>query len=225
MARTATATIKRATCPECSSRFPFKPTRRKTYCGVACQSKAANARTNARRRSIAEDGSRRRSIAEDGSRRRSVAEDGSRRRSVAENGFRRTKSLTEAPERLKTHSAAIGHPHREDPSSATPVVHLGAIEVEWLDVFPDLHRCVAGRMNKTRTTPREFALAMDRTPVGHVLEVGGSWVGKVRNNGVVVCTSEAFGTLDEAKRAVERQLALSPEIVSRAVSVTTSMSE
>ena len=70
---------------------------------------------------------------------------------------------------------------------------------------------------------------MDRTPVGHVLEVCGSWVGKVRNNGVVVWTSKAFATLDEAKRAVERQLALSPEIVSRAasrsVSVTTSMSE
>ena len=188
MARTATATIKRATCPECSSRFTFKSTRRKTYCGVACQSKAANARTNARRRSAAEDGSRRRSAAEDGS--------------------RRTKSLTEAPGRLKTHSAAIGHPHSEDPFSATPVVRLDAIEVEWLNVFPDLHRCVAGRMNKTRTTPREFAPAMDRTPLGHVLEVCGSWIGKVRDNGVVVWTSEAFVTLDEAKRAVERQLAM-----------------
>ena len=130
---------------------------------------------------------------------------------------------------IDTHSAAIGHPHREDPSSGTPIVRLGSIEVEWLDVFPDLHRCVAGRMNKSPTTSREFALAMDRTPVGHVLEVCGSWVGKVRNNGVVVWTSKAFATLDEAKRAVERQLALSPEIVSRAasrsVSVTTSMSE
>jgi hypothetical protein len=103
--------------------------------------------------------------------------------------------------------------------SAPPNVLAPAsdLAIEWLDVFPDLHRCVASRMNKAKTTLREHALGMDRPPVGHAIQVGERWVGKVRSNGAVVWASEPFATLDEAKRAVERQLAQSPELVERAV--------
>jgi hypothetical protein len=71
--------------------------------------------------------------------------------------------------------------------------------------------------DKAKTTPREHALGMDRPPVGHAIQVRERWIGKVRSNGAVIWTSEPFATLAEAKRAVERQLAQSPELVESAV--------
>ena len=38
-------------------------------------------------------------------------------------------------------------------------------------------------MNKARTTHREFAVGMDRPPIGHVALMAGAWQGKVRRNG------------------------------------------
>jgi hypothetical protein len=91
------------------------------------------------------------------------------------------------------------------------------LNVEWLSVFLDLERCVAGRLNKARTTPREFAIGMDRPPIGHVVLMAGAWQGKVRRNGAVLWSSEAFDDLGDAKLSVERRLAESPEIVTEAL--------
>ena len=87
-----------------------------------------------------------------------------------------------------------------------------APDVEWLDVLPDLHRCVAGRMNKARSTFREFAVGMDRPPIGHAV-LTDAWRGKVRSNGAVVWVSDPFATADDAKLAVEAHLAGRPELV------------
>jgi hypothetical protein len=91
------------------------------------------------------------------------------------------------------------------------------LNIEWLDCYSDLHRCVAGRMNKSPTTLREFAVGMDRPPVGHVALVAGAWQGKVRRNGAVLWLSEPFDNLDDAKLSVERRLADSPEIAAEAL--------
>ena len=86
------------------------------------------------------------------------------------------------------------------------------IDVEWLDVFSDLHRCVAGRLNKTRTTFRERAVGMDRTPLAHAVRTEAGWIGKVRAKGAVIWASEPRA-LDDAKFAVELQLAARPELL------------
>ena len=72
-------------------------------------------------------------------------------------------------------------------------------------------------MNKSRTTPREFAVGMDRPPIGHAIRIDGAWQGKVRRNGAVIWVSEPFDNLDDAKLSVERQLAESSEIVGEAL--------
>ena len=102
--------------------------------------------------------------------------------------------------------------------SAPPDEPLATIE--WLNVFDDLHRAVAGRLNRTRgrnSIRREDAIGMDRQPIGHAVFVDGEWRGKVRSNGAVIWVSEQLGSLEDAKRAVEAQL--SPEIVASAANL------
>lgn len=98
---------------------------------------------------------------------------------------------------------------------------LKALNGEWLDLGPDFHRSVAGRQNKAETTLREWALGMDRAPIGHAVLVAGQWLGKVRHNGVVVWTSAPLATADEAKRAVLVELAGRPEVIASALKVAT----
>ena len=108
-------------------------------------------------------------------------------------------------------------------NASTPVrIHPGEpLDVEWLDCFPDLHRAVAGRLNRSRTTPREHAIGMDRAPIGHAVRVDGHWRGKVRSAGAVVWASGPFDTVEEAKRAVEAQLADRPELVAASLKLAT----
>jgi hypothetical protein len=94
-----------------------------------------------------------------------------------------------------------------------------SLEVEWLDCWPDLHRCVAARFNKSKvgeSIRREDALGNDRQPLGHAILIAGEWQGKVRQAGKVVWASPRLGSLDEAKAAVERRLADLPELFSAA---------
>ena len=91
--------------------------------------------------------------------------------------------------------------------SATPNVTgtPEAPDVEWLDCLPDLHRCVAGRINKGRTgksIPREDAVVYN-----------GGWVGKIRHKGAAIWVSEKFANLEDAKLAVERRLVELPEVL------------
>lgn len=90
------------------------------------------------------------------------------------------------------------------------------LEVEWLDIFPDLHRCVAGRLNKTLGMGifREAAIGMDRPPIGHAILAEGAWLGKVRRKDSVVWISAPMFSLEDAKMAVEGYLAGCPEIIS-----------
>jgi hypothetical protein len=88
-----------------------------------------------------------------------------------------------------------------------------ALEMEWLECWPDLHRAVAGRMNKTASTHREDAAGNDRQPIGHAVFVDGHWIGRVRQRGAEVWTSERLGSVEEAKAAVEAHLAGMPELV------------
>jgi hypothetical protein len=93
-------------------------------------------------------------------------------------------------------------------------------EVEWLGIYPDLHRCVAGRLNPARdgkSVPRDDAIGMDRPPIGHAIHADDGWHGKVRSNGAVVWESEGFANLESAKAIVERRLAELPEVVASAV--------
>jgi hypothetical protein len=90
-----------------------------------------------------------------------------------------------------------------------PAVAPPPLDAEWLQCWPDLHRLVAGRMNRTRGSDsilRSEAVGNDRPPLGHALMLEGEWVGKVRRNGAVVWVSERFGSLDQAKLAVENHL-------------------
>ena len=107
--------------------------------------------------------------------------------------------------------------NQSKPPAPTPIAPGTAPPIEWLDCFPDLQRAVAGRLNKSRTTPREFAVGMDRPPIGHVIHVAGAWQGKVRSNGSVIWASEPHADLDAAKQSVERRLAESSEIVGAAL--------
>jgi hypothetical protein len=96
------------------------------------------------------------------------------------------------------------------------------LDVEWLDVFHDLHRCVAGRLNKTKageSIHREDAAGNDRQPLGHAVMLGGEWVGRVRRKGAVVWASPRFGSVAEAKIAVERHLAGLPELVAESLAL------
>jgi hypothetical protein len=98
-----------------------------------------------------------------------------------------------------------------------------ALNFEWLSVFHDLERCVAGRQNPApkdgKSTPREFAVGMDRPPLGHAVMIDGEWIGKVRSRGAVVWQSPRLGSLEAAKVAVENQLRGRPEIVSAAANL------
>ena len=111
----------------------------------------------------------------------------------------------------------VGSNQSEPPAPAVTGPTTAPLNVEWLDCYPDLHRVVAGRMNKARTTHREFAVGMDRPPIGHVALMAGAWQGKVRRNGAVLWSSEPFDNLDDAKLSVERRLAESPEIAAEAL--------
>ena len=117
-----------STCPVCQS--TFAAARSKRYCSTACQSKAANARTNARRRP------------------------------------------TEA---VKTPRPSLTLVPREDPSVA-PM----PLDAEWADCgspgFDDLHRLVAGRLNKTASTRREDALGNDLLLLGYAVKIAGEWI-------------------------------------------------
>jgi hypothetical protein len=74
--------------------------------------------------------------------------------------------------------------------------------------FVDLHRCVAGRMNKAASTRREDAVANDRPPLGYAVKIAGEWIGRRRDrrSGVVIWQSLRFGSVEEAKAAVEASL-------------------
>jgi hypothetical protein len=158
------------TCPVCKSSFAATA-RPKLYCSADCQSKAANARTNARRRP------------------------------------------TEA---VKTPRPALTLIRSEDPSVGQPLPRpecvLKPLEVEWLDCgsvgFDDLHRLVAGKMNKSASTRREDAVGNDRPPLGYAVKLAGDWVGRQRDRrtGAVIWQSPRFGSVEEAKRAVEARL-------------------
>jgi hypothetical protein len=99
-----------------------------------------------------------------------------------------------------------------------------ALNVEWLNVFDDLlHRAVAGRQNPAQkdggSTLREFAVGMDRPPLGHAVLTNGEWIGKVRARGAVIWASERFSWLEDAKRSVETQLGGLPELVSESLAL------
>jgi hypothetical protein len=93
-----------------------------------------------------------------------------------------------------------------------------APETEWLECWPDLHRAVAGRMNKAVSTRREDAIGNDRQPIGHAVMLDGEWVGRVRRKGAV-WASPRFGSVAEAKTAVERHLAGLPEFVAESLAM------
>jgi hypothetical protein len=165
-----------STCPVCQS--TFAAARSKRYCSTACQSKAANARTNARRRP------------------------------------------TEA---VKTPRPSLTLVPREDPSTGQPASRPEVVlDVEWLNCWEDLHRCVAGRLNKTKgseSVRREDAIGNDRQPLGHAVMIDGEWIGKVRRRGVVAWTSDRPGSVEEAKRAVERELSGLPDVISESLAI------
>jgi hypothetical protein len=165
------------TCPVCQSSFT-NTARPKTYCSVDCQSKAANARTNARRR------------------------------------------LTEA---VKTPRPSLTLVHCEDPSTGQPArCPTTVLDAEWLECWPDLHRAVAGRMNKTKGSEsvyREDAAGNDRHPLAHAVMIDGEWIGRVHRKGAVVWASERLGSLEAAKIAVERHLAGLPELVAESLAL------
>jgi hypothetical protein len=149
------------TCPACKSSFA-STARPKVYCSTDCQTKAANARTNARR----------------------------------------------APSSaMKTPRPALTLVHSEDPSTA-----LLPLDVEWLDCgsagFDDLHRLVAGKLNKSASTRREEAVGNDRPPLGYAVRLDGEWIGRQRDRrtGAAIWTSPRFGSVEEAKLAVEARL-------------------
>lgn len=110
----------------------------------------------------------------------------------------------------------VSNNQSEPPAPAVSGPTTAPPNVEWLSVFPDLERCVAGRMNKSRTTLREFAIGMDRPPLGHAV-LTDAWRGKVRSNGAVVWVSDPFVSLDDAKLSVESHLAGRPEIVTESL--------
>ena len=105
------------------------------------------------------------------------------------------------------------------PSAIKPLAPAYAppLNVEWLNVFDDLHRCVAGRQNPTpkdgKSILREFAVGMDRPPLAHAILIAGEWQGRVRRKGAVIWSSERLGSLEDAKVAVERHLSGLPELV------------
>jgi len=94
---------------------------------------------------------------------------------------------------------------------------VAPLDVEWLDCFADLHRCVAGRLNRLRTTQREHAIGMDRPPIGHAVLVDGAWRGRIRSAGAVIWTSDPLASLDAAKRSVEAELANRSELIGAAL--------
>jgi hypothetical protein len=100
---------------------------------------------------------------------------------------------------------------------------LPSLNVEWLNVFPDLHRCVAGRQNPAQkdggSVLREFAVGMDRPPLGHAVLTAGEWVGKVRRKGAVIWASDRLGSLEAAKHAVEAELSGRTELVSEVLAL------
>ena len=65
----------------------------------------------------------------------------------------------------------------------------------------------------------QFAVGMDRPPLGHAVMIDGEWIGKVRSRGAVVWQSPRLGSLEAAKVAVENQLRGRPEIVSAAANL------
>jgi hypothetical protein len=88
------------------------------------------------------------------------------------------------------------------------------LEIEWFDC-DGYHRCVAGRMNPAgRPVFREFAIGMDRPPLGHV-------VGRQRDrrSGAATWQSPRFGSVEEAKSAVEAHLANLPAMVADAANL------
>jgi hypothetical protein len=60
---------------------------------------------------------------------------------------------------------------------------------------------------------------MDRPPLAHVIRVDGEWIGKVREHVAVFRAFARFGSVEEAKAAVERELACLPELVSGAANL------
>jgi hypothetical protein len=111
-------------------------------------------------------------------------------------------------------------PEGQRPASREGI--LKALDIEWLDCWPDLHRAVAGKLNKSppgKSIRREDALGNDREPIGHALLVDGEWIGRVRSRGVVIWSSTRQPSLEAAKLAVESQLSGRPEIVASAANL------
>jgi hypothetical protein len=90
---------------------------------------------------------------------------------------------TNARRDVKTLRPSLRLVKSEDPSEgqrpASPEGVLKPLEVEWLDCG-GYHRAVAGRLNKGNPILREWAVGMDRPPLGHALMLDGEWIGKVR---------------------------------------------